>query len=157
MPEIKIDHLGQHQGAIPEIVTWLHDEWGHLMPETTTEKLKSAFNQRISPQQIPETFVVLSDGQVVGTASLVSHDMSIRMELSPWLAAVYIKPECRAQGFGSQLVQAVMDEAAQLGLERFYLFTPNRVPFYARLGWQILEETEYRGEQVTVMVLKIEQ
>jgi N-acetylglutamate synthase-like GNAT family acetyltransferase len=101
-------------------------------------------------------FVALIAGQVVGTASLVTYDMSTRRDLSPWLAAVYIKSDCRRKGLGSQLVQAVMDEAAQLELERFYLFTPNQVPFYARLGWQVLEETEYRSEQITVMVYEIE-
>jgi N-acetylglutamate synthase-like GNAT family acetyltransferase len=78
------------------------------------------------------------------------------MDLTPWLAAVYIKTDCRGLGIGSQLVQALMDEAKILGLERFYLFTPNRASFYARLGWQVLEETAYRGEQVTVMVYEID-
>jgi N-acetylglutamate synthase-like GNAT family acetyltransferase len=150
--EIKIEHLEKHKEAIPQIAAWLHAQWGHLMPGVAPEDLVSTFWGRLTPHQIPETFVALADGQVVGTASLVAHDMSIRMELSPWLAAVYIHSDYRGQGIGSKLVQAVMDETAEMGLPRFYLFTPDRAPFYARLGWQALEETNYRGEHVTVMV-----
>ena len=154
--EIKIEHLKEHRAAIPEISGWLHAEWGHQMPDIFPSKLTKIYENRLSLHQIPETFVALQDHEVVGTASLVTHDMSTRMDLSPWLAAVYIKAECRALGIGSQLVQAIMDEAKILGLERFYLFTPDQASFYARLGWQVLEETEYRGEQVTVMVYEID-
>ena len=153
--EIKIEHLGEHRSAIPEIVGWLHTEWGHLMPDVSLSKLASIYKNRLTPHQIPETFVALLDDEIVGTASIVDHDMSIRMDLSPWLAAVYVEAECRGAGVGSQLVQALMDEVAFLGLKRFYLFTPNRASFYARLGWQKLEETDYRGEQVTVMAYEI--
>lgn len=156
MGEIKIEHLDKHREAIPEIASWLHAEWGHLMPETSPSKIETIFEERLTPHLIPQAFVALIDGQAVGTASLVTYDMSTRMDLSPWLAAVYVKSDYRRKGLGSQLVQAIMDEAVQLGLERFYLFTPNQVSFYARLGWQVLEETEYRGEQNTVMVFEIE-
>jgi N-acetylglutamate synthase-like GNAT family acetyltransferase len=156
LPEIKIEHLGEHRGAIPEISEWLHAEWGHLMPDVSPSKVAEIFENRCTPHQMPETFVALQDGEIVGTASLVDHDMSTHMDLTPWLAAVYIKAECRGLGIGSQLVQALMDEVKNLGLARFYLFTPDRASFYARLGWQVLEETEYRGEQVTVMVYEIQ-
>jgi N-acetylglutamate synthase-like GNAT family acetyltransferase len=45
----------------------------------------------------------------------------------------------------------VIVEAKQLGVVRFYLITPDRASFYARLGWKKLETTEYRGETVTIM------
>lgn len=153
--EVRIEHLGKYRAAIPEIAAWLHAQWGHLMPDVSLSMLATIFENRITPHQIPETFVALRDGEIVGTASLVDHDMSTRKDLSPWLAAVYIKAECRDEGIGSQLVQGIMDEAAFLGLKRFYLFTQNRVDFYTRLGWKVLTETVYRGEQVTVMVCEI--
>jgi N-acetylglutamate synthase-like GNAT family acetyltransferase len=155
-PQIKIEHLGEHRGSTPVIVGWLHAQWGHLMPGVSLEKLAEIYENRLIPHQIPETFVALRNGEIVGTASLVKHDMSARMDLFPWLAAVYIKAEHRGQGIGSKLVQAVMDEAKLLGLERFYLFTPNQASFYARLGWLKLEEIEYRGEQVTVMMYELD-
>lgn len=155
-PQITIEYLGEHRAAIPEIVSWLHTQWGYLMPDVSPEKLAEIFENRLTLHQIPETFVARCDGEVVGTASLVNHDMSTRIDLTPWLASVYIKAEHRGQGIGSQMVQAVMNEAKILGIEKFYLFTPNRTAFYARLGWQKVEETEYRGEQVTIMAYEID-
>jgi N-acetylglutamate synthase-like GNAT family acetyltransferase len=149
--ETKVEHLGRHEKAIPEIVSWVYAEWGHRIPGVSSETLTTAFQKRLTSHRIPETLIALVDEQIVGTASIVHHDMSTRMELSPWLAAVYVKSEFRGQGIGSKLVQAIMDESAFLGVKRLFLFTPDQALFYARLGWQVSEETEYRGEQVTVM------
>lgn len=46
-------------------------------------------------------------------------------------------------------------EVARMGVARYYLFTADQVSFYARLGWQPVEETEFRGERVTIMVFEI--
>ena len=73
------------------------------------------------------------------------------MELSPWLAAVYVLPEFRRQGIGSQLVRAIEETGKRLLLERLYLFTPDREAFYARLGWSLLELAEYRNHTNVIM------
>jgi GNAT superfamily N-acetyltransferase len=155
--DIHIDHLANHRYALPEIVSWVHAEWGNLMPDISYSKLESQFKERLTPHVIPETFVAMRGDQIVGTASIVTHDLSTRMDLSPWLAAVFVLPEHRGMGVGSALVQAGVDEAGYLGLERFYLLTPDRISFYARLGWVKLFTTEYRGENVSVMVYQIQE
>jgi N-acetylglutamate synthase-like GNAT family acetyltransferase len=100
------------------------------------------------------TVVALSDETLLGSASLIAHDMDTRMDLSPWLASVYVTPAYRDRGLGSTLVRRIASEAATLGFERLYLFTPDRERFYARLGWTVLERTVYRGYDQVVMVLR---
>ena len=149
--EIKIEHLGQHKVAIPVIVSWLHAEWGHLMPEISVQKLASIFEERVIPHQIPQSFVAVVDGQIVGTASLVRHDMSSRMDLTPWLASVYVAPEHRNQGIGSGLVQHVMQQAQQHNIQTMYLFTPGQEAFYTQLGWATYGHCLFQQEPVTIM------
>ena len=48
-----------------------------------------------------------------------------------------------------------MREAKQAGIETLYLFTPDRVSFYEKLGWQILKEEVYRGHLVTMMSARL--
>ena len=73
------------------------------------------------------------------------------MDLSPWIASVFVKPEARGRGIGSQLVTFVEGEGQQRGYSTLYLMTPDKQRMYNRLGWSIIEEVEYRGEHVTVM------
>jgi hypothetical protein len=42
-----------------------------------------------------------------------------------------------------------------LGVAHLYLFTtPDKRGFYARLGWELVERTHYRGYPQIVMVLR---
>jgi GNAT superfamily N-acetyltransferase len=154
---IKVKHLAKHPDIIPTLAAWVYNQWGHWMsPDTTLETLCREFERRTVPGQIPEAFVAVENDVPIGTASLVVHDLADRKDLSPWLAAVYVAPEFRNRGTGSALVRTVMDEALALGIEEFYLFTPDKVSFYSRLGWKVLEHRERHGEDVTVMVYEFE-
>lgn len=154
---VHIDHLANHRYALQKIVSWVHSEWGHLMPDISYPTLLSIFSERTTPHRIPGTFIALRDDEIVGTASIVAHDMSTRMDLYPWMAAVFVPPDHRGKGIGSALVRASIDEARYIGLERIYLLTPDRVSFYTRLGWVELEDAEYRGENVTIMIYKLQE
>lgn len=148
---LKIEHLAKHRVAIPLVAGWVEQEWGHLLPEATFETFIQSFAERTVPHQLPATWVALIGEQVVGTASLDPYDMTTRPEFSPWLAAVYVPPEFRGQGIGSRLVRTAVQEAAALGLPHLYLFTPDKMNFYKRLGWQNIETTHYRDLEVVIM------
>jgi GNAT superfamily N-acetyltransferase len=153
--KVRIEHLAGHNHVILTLASWIREEWGHSFLEATFEELRADLERRTTLHTIPETFVALEGDRLVGTASLVTHDMSIRLGLSPWLSAVYVPPEFRNRGIGSKLVRRAMQEAEILGVEQLYLFTPDRMRFYTRLGWNILEQMEYHGQDVVVMRYKI--
>ncbi len=78
------------------------------------------------------------------------------MDLSPWLASVYVPVEQRKRGFGSVLVRYVVQEACKRGYRTLYLYTPGREEFYAQLGWSLIERTEYHGHDVSIMTISTE-
>ena len=53
------------------------------------------------------------------------------------LQCVYVVPEARDGGLGGRLIQAVLDGARELGLERVTVHSTTRaIPAYARSGFQ---------------------
>ena len=150
-----ITHLAAHPECIETLANWTFQEWGARHPKLTLEGLIKAFQGRTSPGKIPESFTAMENGRAIGMASLVFQDMSIRTELSPWLAAVFTDPEFRRRGVGSLLVEAVMKDAKCLGVDTLYLFTPDQMNFYRRLDWQDQEELTYHGQQVTIMSYRL--
>jgi len=159
--KVRIEHLAehydaQHHNTILTLASWIQGEWGNSFLEATFEELVSELEGRATPHRIPAAFVALDGDRLVGTASIVRHDMSTRSELSPWLSAVYVPPEERNKGVGSKLVRRAMQEAEILGVKRLYLYTPDQMRFYTRLGWDILERTRYHGVEVVIMSCEIE-
>ena len=146
-----VTYLADHPSFAPILATWTHQQWGRLSPHVTYEMRLAEFEKMAVRQTIPLTFVAIGDDSPVGMASIVKHDMRTQMELTPWLAAVYVAPAYRNRGIGSLVVRRAMQEAAALGFGRLYLFTPDRAHFYRRLGWREVERVSYREEQVTIM------
>lgn len=148
---MRIEHLADHMEAIPILAKWVYEQWGHSFARLPLEGIAVRFEERAKRDGVPQVLVALEDDEIIGTASLIERDMSTRPELAPWLATVYVAPQWRQRGTGSELVRAVMREAAVLGLGKLYLFTPDKLAFYERLGWKALDHSEYRGERVTIM------
>jgi GNAT superfamily N-acetyltransferase len=152
---VRIEHLAGHEDAIRTVAGWIREEWEHSFLDSTFEELLAELEGRTTPGRIPETFVALAGDRLVGTASIVTQDMSTRPEISPCLSAVYVPPEFRKQGIGSKLVRKAMQEAQDLGVRRLYLFTPDAMSFYRRLGWNEFERMRYRGRDIVIMFYEV--
>ena len=153
--QMQIDYLADHPDVIPTLARWLHDQWGHLSPGASVERGEASLRANCNRDRIPLAVVALVDGEPVGVARFVEYDMDIRRDLSPWLSSVFVPSEHRRKGIGTALTRRIMDESKALGVVTFYLFTPDRETFYSRLGWTVLERTEYRGEQIVIMKLDV--
>ena len=148
---VSIDYLKNHPRFIPVVAEWLFNKWGHLDPKDTLAAAGKRVEQRLNKSTLPITLIALRNGEAVGTASLFTHDMKTRLDLSPWLAAVYVEERMRNLGIGSMVVRGVEEMARELGIPKLYLITPDKCSFYERQGWSFLEETEYLGHQQTIM------
>lgn len=130
---MKIAHLFEHPEHLPEIARRIHEEWWAGKPGHTVETMAARLATASHRDAVPLSLVALIDESPVGTVNLVENDNDERPDLSPWLAALLVWPEQRGLGIGSQLVRALVAEAARLDIPRFYLGTD--IPqYYIRLG-----------------------
>ncbi|MFJ5728214.1 GNAT family N-acetyltransferase [Streptomyces paradoxus] len=85
--------------------------------------------------------VLVRDDRVIGMAWLAVVQRvptpSAPRRASGDLQCVYVVPEARDGGLGGRLIQAVLDGARELGLERVTVHSTARaIPAYARSGFQ---------------------
>jgi GNAT superfamily N-acetyltransferase len=152
---MKIINLKGIPSALLQLAQWHHDEWGDYNPGLTLSQRIERMQPHLEDKPIPSTYVAVEEDTVLGSADIVIHDMTIHQELSPWLASVYVEAPQRNRGIGSALVGRVMQEAANAGYSKLYLFTPDRVSFYQRLGWHKFSEVNYCHHAVTIMYADI--
>ncbi|HEY5540234.1 MAG TPA: GNAT family N-acetyltransferase [Coriobacteriia bacterium] len=148
---MQIEYLADHPLLVPQLSGLHFEQWAYLRPGGTLEERTRRLEACCGRGGVPCVVVALSDGTLCGSAMLVALDMKTRPELTPWLAGVYVVAAYRGLGYGSALVQRVEFEASALGVRRLYLYTPDAVGFYARLGWVEDERCEYLGHEVSVM------
>jgi N-acetylglutamate synthase-like GNAT family acetyltransferase len=146
-----IEYLADHAEFLPTLAKWQDAEWGYLRPGDSMEKRMARLQDSANRDRLPLTVVAHANGEVQGSASLIQHDMDTRLELSPWLAGVFVGAEYRRQGIGAELVRRIMAEATNLKVSLLYLYTVHSEKFYANLGWSLQEHTAYREQNVAIM------
>ena len=149
--EIEIIDLITIPSAISKLANWHYGQWSYLNPAKTVEKRMEILRKHLETNIIPTTFVALIGNKVVGSASLVENDMEDRLELTPWLASVFVDPKYREMGAGTKLVNKIIELARKNGNKEFYLYTPDKENFYQKIGWQTFEKREFHDENVTIM------
>ena len=154
MPAYTIAYLADHPAHTGTLAAWHHRQWHYLDVDVSVEQ-RAAFLGTHGRGEIPTTVLALRGKEVLGSASLIAHDMDTRPHLSPWLASVYVDPPHRRSGIGSALVTRITELARALGHPALYLFTPDKEQFYRRLGWRVLERTTYRGYAEVVMEIDL--
>lgn len=148
-----IDSIADHLDLVPLIAQWHFAEWGHLDLTGTLEGWTEEMRQRTRRDQIPTTYVALEHDELLGSVTLVEHDMNTHQDLSPWVAGVYVSPPNRHKGVASALVRYAVQQAARMGVKRLYLYTQSARGLYEKLGWHVLAEDEYEGQSVTIMLI----
>lgn len=146
-----IAHLADHRDVIPTLAQWFYQEWAYLHPDRTLEDVERLIGERTNTTKIPVALVAFEGGELLGTVCLKVHDMDTRLDLTPWLAGLYVAAAWRRKGIGTALVSAIEKKAHELQVEKLYLYTPESEGFYSSLGWHLSERTKYHGYPVTIM------
>ena len=90
---------------------------------------------------VPFALVAEEDGEVCGNILVIDNDEPSRPALGPWIAAVWVDEARRKRGIAQAMIDEALRRAANLGSTRLYLVSrPALRPFYARLGWQEIED-----------------
>ncbi len=151
---VRIESIADHFDLVETIAAWHWAEWGHVDPTGSLESWTDGLRSRTNRDRIPTTYVALGDDQLLGSVTLVAHDMDTRRDLSPWLAGLYVVPAHRGMGVGSALVRHAVALAGAMGVERLYLYTGPAHGFYERLGWQTIAHESYEGASVVIMSIQ---
>lgn len=147
--------LADKKEFIAELAELHHAEWKHLNPSLTLEGRAAAIAEAAGREGIPSIFIGVFGNQLVGSAALVESDMDTKPDLTPWLAAVYVKEAFRHQGVATDLIARCEAEAACSNAKTWYLYTESASRLYEKLGWLHLERCDYKGVTVDVMYKKI--
>ena len=80
-----------------------------------------------------------------------------RQDLYPWLASLYITPEHRGKGIGTELQKFLVQYSKGLGYNEIFLYT-DLEGYYERTGWKFVATSVTDSmEEVKIYSMKQEQ
>lgn len=87
---------------------------------------------------LPQWYLLMEDEKVIGCAGLITNDFISRMDLYPWVCALYIEQEHRGNEYGAILLEKAKTDAKNGGFNNLYLCT-------GHIGYYEKYEFEYLG------------
>jgi GNAT superfamily N-acetyltransferase len=157
-PDIVIDYLANCPQLIDKLARLSFLEWQDVYQQRkqTLEDTVKNYRGRMNTDRLPLTLVALhGGGELAGMVSLKFHDMDTRPDLDPWLGGLLVLPEWRNRGMGTILMHRATEEARRLNVAQLYLWTHTAEGLYHKLGWQIVEGTNYFGKEAVVMQIDL--
>jgi GNAT superfamily N-acetyltransferase len=162
-PNIAIDYLANCPELVDELARLSWKEWQEIYQQRkqTLENSLKNYRERMNTDRLPLTLVAVRDGlavncrELVGMVSLKFHDMDTRPDLDPWLGGLLVLPEWRNRGVGTMLMHRATEEARRLNVPRLYLWTHSAEGLYHKLGWQVVERSNYFGKKAVVMQIDL--
>jgi GNAT superfamily N-acetyltransferase len=137
-----IQDLGDNLSWLPTLARWHYDQWGPLTGASSFDGYAALLTAAAASRRVPSVLI----------ANLLTFDLPLRPDLTPWLAQLFVESTRRRDGVGVALVRAVLQRAQQCGYARVYLYTSGTLPeYYGRLGWRVVERLTYLQRERTVM------
>jgi GNAT superfamily N-acetyltransferase len=160
---IAIDYLANCPEFLDALAQLSWKEWQEIYQqrEQTLDDCLKNYRERMNSDRLPLTLVAVRAGlavnsrELVGMVSLKYHDMDTRPDLDPWLGALLVLPEWRNHGVGTMLMHRATEEARRLKVPRLYLWTHSAERLYRKLGWQVVERSDYFGKEAVVMQIDL--
>ena len=104
-----------NEDILNTITTWMYNWWGKR-DGYSFEKVKCFMKHSMMEKRLPQTYGLFLDGKIIGIYQFGYEDLSVRPDIYPWLANVYIDESYRGKGYGRKLLETV-NEIASTGVD----------------------------------------
>ena len=148
--KLRIEYLSDHREVLPIIKHWFETEWASYYGCGGRGDAQRDLAAYANGTKLPVGVVAFLDNEVCGVAALKSESITTHSHLSPWVAATMVNPAHRGRGIGTELVRALEAEAKQRGYSSIYCGTSTASHLLERRGWQMMEQVEYDGANVSI-------
>lgn len=132
---MKLLNLRQFPEIKNELTNYLQDKWGS---DESNEVYRDCLEHAIDSElALPMWYALQDRNKIIGCAGLVPNDFISRMDLMPWICALFIDEDYRGQRLSQLLIDQIKQDTQKLGFQKLYLSTDHN-GLYEKMGFEYI-------------------
>ncbi|MCL2568757.1 MAG: GNAT family N-acetyltransferase [Oscillospiraceae bacterium] len=113
-------NIRKHPEYLEQAIAYIQSQWAN---RRTRKVYEDCITKNVDTKSPLPAWYLLDGDKLIGCAGLLTNDFISRMDLGPWLCALFIEKKYRGQNLGNLLIAQIKEDVATMGLEKLYLST----------------------------------
>ena len=133
-------------------IKYFQQSWKSIMPTIYEDCITHSIESRNS---LPQWYLLEKDSEIIGCAGLITNDFISRMDLYPWVCAIFIEEKYRGNAYGSLLIEKAKTDTKIAGFGHLYLCT-SLIGYYEKHNFEYIGQGYHPwGEESRIYELEI--
>jgi len=115
-------------------IEYFQRSWKGVLPIIYEDCISHCINTK---NPLPQWYLLEKEDIIIGCAGLITNDFISRMDLYPWVCAVFIEDKYRGNNYGSLLLEKAKNDAIRAGFEYLYSCT-HHIGYYEKYGYKYI-------------------
>jgi N-acetylglutamate synthase-like GNAT family acetyltransferase len=131
---MKVISIRENPEYKDQAIKYFQSKWQSVWPIIYEDCINHSLTT-LNP--LPQWYLLEKEGMIIGCAGLITNDFISRMDLYPWVCAIYIDERHRGHNYGSLLIDKAKTDAKRAGFEHLYLCT-DHIGYYEKQGFEYI-------------------
>jgi len=119
-----------------QAIAYVQSKWPQVLPIIYEDCISHCLE---APAPLPQWYLLRLDGEIIGCSGLITNDFISRIDLYPWICALYIEEKRRGWAYGALLLEKSRQDCARFGFTSIYLATEH-VGYYEKYGFRYIAQ-----------------
>ncbi|TDL30816.1 GNAT family N-acetyltransferase [Jeotgalibacillus sp. S-D1] len=129
---MRIINVKEHPEYKEKAIEYFQSKWAN---ESSMKVYEDSITHSITTNSaLPVWYLMENSGEIIGCAGLITNDFISRMDLYPWICAIYIEKSYRGRSLGKELLSRAKADAQNKGFKQVFLCT-DHVGYYEKYGF----------------------
>lgn len=131
---MKIISVRENPDYTNKAIAYFQQKWKSVDPIIYEDCISSSI---ASENPLPQWYLLEKMGETIGCAGLITNDFISRMDLYPWVCALFIEEKHRGNAYGALLLEKAKEDAFKAGFAHLYLCT-GHIGYYEKYGFEYI-------------------